>query len=236
MTLQRKIAPDFRDIENITLIKPAHQKLNNGCNVFCFNSGDQELVRIEWIFGNQRFNTEKPLLNVAVNTMLTEGTNKLTAAQIADKVDFYGAFLQVDFGHDQSQVVLYSLNKHLQHTLPVIHDIITDSIFPEKELETFVRNQQQKLQVSLQKNDVVARRTFNKALFGDTLYGFSAEAEDYKTLVREDMLAHFKQMYRPSNCTIIIAGKIEQEILDLITGTFDKDWTNATVKSDTTQP
>ncbi|MDB5090838.1 MAG: peptidase, partial [Mucilaginibacter sp.] len=144
MTIDRKQAPEFRAIDNINLLRPAHQKLDNGCNIFCFNSGDQELVRIEWVFGNQRFNPEKPLLNVAVNTMLTEGTGKLTAARIADKVDFYGAFLQVDYGYDNSVVTLYSLNKHLQHTLPVLKDILTDSIFPENELETYIRNQQQK--------------------------------------------------------------------------------------------
>jgi zinc protease len=236
MTLQRKEAPEFRAIDNINLVRPAHQKLDNGCNVFCFNSGDQELVRIEWIFGNQRFNPEKPLLNVAVNTMLTEGTSKLTAAQLADKVDFYGAFLQVDYGYDNSLVTLYSLNKHLQHTLPVLKDILTDSIFPEKELETYIRNQQQKLQVSMRKNDFVARRNFNKALYGDTSYGLGADADTFKTLHRDDMLAHFTQMYQPSNCTIIISGKIEPAILELITNTFDTDWTNPAIKSDTNQP
>ena len=236
MTLQRKEAPEFRAIDNITLLRPAHQKLDNGCNIFCFSSGDQELVRIEWIFGNQRFNPEKPLLNVAAHTLLTEGTGKLTAAQIADKVDFYGAFLQVDYGYDNSVVTLYSLNKHLQHTLPVLKDILTDSIFPEKELETYIRNQQQKLQVSMQKNDYVARRAFNKALYGDTSYGLGADADTFKTLHREDLLVHFKQMYQPSNCTIIISGKIEPEILELITNTFDKDWINSTIKSDTSQP
>jgi zinc protease len=236
MTIDRKTAPEFGAIDNINLLRPAHQKLDNGCNVFCFNSGDQELVRIEWVFNNQRFDAEKPLLNVAVNTMLTEGTGKLTASQIADKVDFYGAFLQVDYSYDQSQVTLYSLNKHLQHTLPVIYDILTNSIFPEKELETYIRNQQQKLQVNLQKNDFVARRKFNNAIYGNTLYGLSADADDFKTLHRNDMLHHFKQMYQPSNCTIIIAGKIEPDIFDLITDTFDKDWKNGVEKPDTNQP
>ncbi len=236
MTIDRKNAPEFRTFDNMNLIKPAHQKLDNGCNVFCFNSGDQELVRIEWVFENQRFDKNKPLLNVAVNTMLTEGTGSLTAAQIADKVDFYGAFLQVDYGYDHSQVTLYSLNKHLQHTLPVIKDVLTDSIFPEKELETFIRNQQQKLQVSLQKNDFIARRIFNKALYGDSLYGLAADNDSYKTLHRADMLHHFKQMYQPSNCTIVIAGKIESEILELITNTFDKDWVNSAELSDVSQP
>ena len=186
MKLERTIAPEFNAVGQIELIKPEQINLDNGCKIFCFNSSDQDLVRIEWIFSNLRFDPAKPLLNVAVNTMLTEGTSKLSAAQIADKIDFYGAFLQVDYGYDHSQVVLYTLTRHLAATLPVLKDIITDSVFPEKELATFIRNQQQKLQVSLQKNDVVARRKFNKAVYGDTIYGLGADMDDYKTLHRED--------------------------------------------------
>ena len=236
MTIDRKLAPDYRAIDHINLIHPEHTKLGNGCNVYCFNSGDQELVRIEWIFNNLRFNPAKPLLNMAVNTMLNDGTKTLTGAQIADKIDFYGAFLQVEYGYDHSEVTLYSLNKHLPSTLPVIMDILTNSIFPEKELETFIRNQQQKLQVSLQKNDVLARRNFNKALYGDTIYGYAAVADDYKTLHRDDMLVHYQQMYQPSNCTIVIAGKIEQETLDLLKDTFDNNWTNSEKTADINQP
>lgn len=234
--MNRKTAPDYKAIDHINLIHPEHTKLGNGCNVYCFNSGDQELVRIEWIFNNLRFNPANPLLNMAVNTMLNDGTKMLTGAQIADKIDFYGAFLQVEYGYDHSEVTLYSLNKHLPSTLPVIMDILTNSIFPEKELETFIRNQQQKLQVSLQKNDVVARRNFNKALYGDTIYGFSAIADDYKSLHRDDLLVHYQQMYQPSNCTIVIAGKIEQETLDLLKDTFDSKWTNPGKNADITQP
>jgi len=90
--------------------------------------------------------------------------------------------------------------------------------------------------VNLQKNDYVARRAFNRAIYGDTLYGFSAEADDFKSLQRDDIQKHFKQMYQPANCTIIIAGKIEPDMLKLITAAFDKNWTNTTTNPDTTQP
>jgi zinc protease len=236
MKLERKTAPEFKAVGQIELIRPEQIHLDNGCKMFCFNSGDQDLVRIEWIFGNLRFDPAKPLLNVAVNTMLTEGTPKLSAAQIADKIDFYGAFLQVDYGYDHSQVVLYTLTRHLAATLPVMKDIITDSVFPEKELATFIRNQQQKLQVSLQKNDVVGRRKFNKAIYGNTIYGLGAEPDDYKTLRREDMLEHFKQMYQPSNCTILVSGRAEQSTLDLLKESFGKQWSNYSIKADTSQP
>jgi len=234
--VNRKIAPESQPIDHINLLHPEHTKLPNGCNIYCFNSGDAELVRIEWIFSNLRFDPAKPLLNVATNTMLSEGTKTRTAAQIADTIDFYGAFLQNEYGYDNSEVTLFSLNKHLPNTLPIIKDILTNANFPEKELETYIRNQQQKLQVSLQKNDVVARRGFNKALYGDTIYGFAGVADDFKTLHREDMLAHYREMYQPSNCTIIIAGKIEPETIELLSQIFGEEWTNPVEKADTTQP
>ncbi|MBD1392348.1 insulinase family protein [Mucilaginibacter sp. ZB1P21] len=233
--LNRETPPQFNGVDNIKLIHPQASQLANGCKIFTFDSGDQDLVRIEFIFNNLKFDTKKPLLNVATNTMLTEGTSKLNAAQIADTVDFYGAFLQVDYSYDHSQVTLYSLTKHLRTTLAVIKDILTDSIFPEKELETFVRNQQQKLQVSMQKNDFVARRIFNKALYGETIYGLGAEPEDFKSLTRADLLTHFQQMYQPANCTAIVAGKADPEILNAVNELFEGNWGEVTAVVDTKQ-
>ncbi|MBE9585200.1 insulinase family protein [Mucilaginibacter sp. JRF] len=236
MTIDRTTAPEFKAINDISLIEPQHIKLANGCNVFCFNNGGQELLRMEWVFGNLRFDAAKPLLNQAIMALLTEGTQNYTSAQIADKVDFYGAFLQAEYGFDHSQVTLFSLNKHLSETLPMVKEVLTNAIFPQKEVETYVRNQQQKLQVSLQKNDVVARRVFNKALNGDTIYGFAAEATHYQALDRADLLEHYKHMFRPDNCTLIIAGKIEQQALDMINDLFGKSWENNGEPADTTQP
>jgi zinc protease len=232
--LNRTIAPQFGAIDHINLIEPGHTVLPNGCQVYWFNSGDQELVRMEWIFGNLRFDEANPLLNMATNSMVTNGTSALTATQIADKIDYYGAFLQAEYGYDHSQITLYSLNRHLEHTLPVILDVLTDAQFPENELETFIRNQQQKLQVSLQKNDILARRAFNKAVYGNTIYGQSGEAADYQQLQRADLVAHYKRMYQPANCTLIIAGKVNEATLQQITGAFNS-WTNYSDTANTTQ-
>ncbi|TWR31148.1 insulinase family protein [Mucilaginibacter pallidiroseus] len=234
--LDRKTAPAFNGVDNIKLIKPQHKQLDNGCNLYTFNAEGQELVRIEFIFSNLRFNPANPLLNVAVNSMLTDGTTTLTAAQIADKVDYYGAFLQVDYNYDQSQATLYSLTKHLQHTLPVVKEILTDSIFPEKELNTYVRNQQQKLQVSLQKNDFVARRLFNEALFGKTIYGLGATPDDFNALTQDSMQQHFSAMYQPANCTIIVAGQIDNVLVQQLTNTFEGSWRANQPEADTSQP
>lgn len=234
--LDRTTAPGFKTVDHISLIKPEHIKLANGCEFFYFNSGDQELLRLEWIFANKRFDAAKPLLNVVVNTMLTEGTATRTAAQIADEIDFYGAFIQVDYGYDHSSLTLYTLTKHLPKLLPVISDILTESNFPQKEVDTFIVTHKQKLQVGLQKNDVLARRQFNRALYGSTAYGFTTEIADYDNIKRDDLLNHFKEVYQPQNCTMVVAGKIDDDSLQLLTGTFGNNWKGNGHAVDTTQP
>ena len=58
------------------------------------------------------------------------------------------------------------LNKHLNDVLPVVAEIITDSIFPEEELAIYKQNQNQKLQVNLKKCDFVANRLIDEYVFG----------------------------------------------------------------------
>jgi zinc protease len=232
--LNRTLAPDFHSVDELTLIRPQEIQLENGCKIFSFNSGEQELVRLEWIFNNLGFNPAKPLSNSAVNTLLTEGTSTRTAAQIAAEIDFFGSFLQVESSADQSQVTLYSLNKNLSATLPVVKDILTNSIFPDKELETYIRNQQQKLQVHLQKNDVLGRRKLNQALYKGTIYGYAPEVEDYVQIKKDDLELHFRQQYQPANCTLVVSGKVDEQVVNLISDTF-ADWQN-TVTANFTQP
>jgi zinc protease len=100
--------------------------------------------------------------------MISEGTHTLSSAEIASKIDYYGAFFQAEFSYDQSSLNLFSLNKYLPETLPIIKEMLTGAIFPEKELDILLTNQKQKLKVGLEKNANLARRAFTAALFGDS--------------------------------------------------------------------
>jgi predicted Zn-dependent peptidase len=218
--LDRTTAPQFKNIEDIHFIKASKHQLANDIPVFIINAGEQELVRIEFIFKNVNWDIQKPLLSLAANTMLNDGTSNLSGAEIANKIDYYGAFFQTEYGLDRSAVVLYSLNKHLPNTLPIIKEVLTDSVYPEKEVDTFINNQKQKLKVSLEKNDFLARRQFSKAIFGDTIYGFSSNLEDYDALNQADLRQHFQQTYHPENCTIVVSGKVNEDILTLLNSLF----------------
>ncbi|MEO5910921.1 MAG: pitrilysin family protein [Pelobium sp.] len=218
--LDRNIAPDFKQIEEVTFIHAKKHVLANKIPVFVGNAGEQDLVRIEFIFQNTSWQLDKPLMPSVTNSMLTEGTHSLSSAQIASKIDYYGAFFQPEYSYDHSSLTLYSLNKYVGDTLPLIKEMLTGSIFPQKELETYLRNQKQKLKIALEKNSVVAKRLFTETLFGDSLYGYPNQLEDYDNVKRENLLAYYQKVYHPANCTIVISGKIDDSVLKLVADLF----------------
>jgi zinc protease len=224
--LNRTITPEFRQVNDINFIQPQSQQLDNGIQVFTINAGKQDLVRIEFIFENVNWDKLKPLQAIAVNHLINNGTSQFSARDIAEKVDYYGAFLQTEYGADQSSVKLYTLNKHLGSVLPIVQSILTDSIFPENELGIFVQNQKQALQVNLQKNDFLARKHFASAVFGDTAYGSDIKLSDYDNIQQQDLAAYFRAAYKPENCTIFVAGRFEQQEFTLLNNTFGKNWSN----------
>jgi len=224
--LNRTLAPAYNQVNDINFIAPAYKQLNNGVKVYTFNAGQKELVRIEFIFDNVNWDQNKPLQAVTVNSLINNGTAKLSAKEIAEQVDYYGAFLQTDYGADHITVTLYSLSKHLPSVLPIIKAILTESSFPQHELDIFIQNQKQKLQVNLQKNDFLARKTFAHAVFGDTAYGSDISMADYDALKREDLVDYYHAAFKPENCIIIAAGKFEDKEFALLDQFFGNEWAN----------
>ncbi|MGK6351343.1 M16 family metallopeptidase [Parapedobacter sp. DT-150] len=222
--LDRTVPPAYHPVTGFELIKPRHLAFPNGLQAFVFNAGEQDLVRIEWIVGNVFDQEDQALLNTGVTDLLLEGTSTFSSAQIAEQIDFHGAFLVPEYGYDQSSLTLFSLNKHLNQVLPLVKDVLTDSVFPEKELSTYIRNNQQRLQVSLKKNSFVARRLFNKTIFGSTRYGYVPEVADYDGITSEALLSRFRQQYAPSNCTLILSGNVTEEVIDSVGRLFGRDW------------
>lgn len=225
--LNRTNAPAFKQVNDINFIKPTANNLANGIPVYTVNAGDTDLVRIEFIFENVNWDVRKPLQAVAVNGLINNGTKTLTAKEIAEKVDYYGAFLQTDYSADHTTITLYSLTKHLPSVLPIVWSILNESIFPQQELDIYKQNQKQKLQVSLQKNDYLARKTFAHAIFGHTAYGSDINLADYDQLQQQDLLAYYQAAFQPKNCTVIVAGKFVESDFKVLNQIFGGEWNNA---------
>jgi hypothetical protein len=65
-------------------------------------------------------------------------------------------------------VTLYTLNRYCRETLSVLHSMVTEPVFPEKEFATVVDMNLQRLQVNLANVEYLSQRSLLGSLFGES--------------------------------------------------------------------
>ena len=213
----RTQSPPIKEILNIDLPKAESFKLDNGIPVNVINKGTQDILKLEVAFFAGRPYEEKHLAARATSSMLKEGTESFDSAQIAEKVDFYGGTLSIPFSLDTSNIILYSLSHHFENLLPILAEVVLAPRFPKEELDTFIQNNNHRLQIDLSKTDVVAYRKVTEYIFGkDHPYGYNSFPETYALLNRDDLVQHYQKNYSCKNCAIFLSGKVTSAEIKLL--------------------
>ncbi|MCB9192539.1 MAG: insulinase family protein [Flavobacteriales bacterium] len=207
--LERTIQPSFGKIEDIKLMEPKVHHLDNGIPIFSIDAGAQEVLRIELVFDAGTACSDQKLVASATNKLLTEGTTSHSAKEIAESVDFFGAYLETDVSHDDSSLVLYTLSKHLKSTIGTLAEVYFDANFPERELETYLLKHKQEQLVNEQKVSYLCAKGFSAALFGtEHPYGRSADISDYDQIGRDALVQFHESSIRDRVKYILVAGKL----------------------------
>lgn len=221
MELNRKQQPGIQVLSELRPHEPEVAQLDNGISVYQFDSAEQDIVKIELLFEAGKWYEKQPLIANFTNKMLREGTHHLSSKNIAELIDYHGAHIETSSDKDMAYVALYSLNKHLDKTLPILAELVMESVFPEEELETLKQNRKQKFIVNNEKVRYVAKKRFNALLFGNHHpYGRIIEMEDFDRIVREDLAEFHKQRYTAKNCKIVVSGKLQNGVFSELNRVF----------------
>jgi len=216
----RKQAPVIVDAVDFDLRLKHAEKivLNNGVEVYAVNAGAEEVISLEWVFYAGNWFEEKNLVAATSNFLLRNGTQQKTAFQLNEHFEYYGAYLNRACYNETATVTLHCLNKHIQELLPVVRELITDSVMPQEELDTYRQNMKQRLKVNLKKSDFVASRLIDAYVYGeDHPYGKYTRLDDFDLLNREELMSFYKQYYQQGKFVMFVAGRLPsgwQEMLN----------------------
>jgi zinc protease len=219
----RKNAPPIVDAVNLKLQLKPYQKyvLKNDVEVYAIDAGAEEVMMIEWVFYAGNWFEEKNLQAATTNFFLKNGTRTKTAFQINEYFEYYGAYLNRNCYPETSTLSLHCLSKNIAELLPVVKELLTESVFPEDELAIYKQNMQQRLAVNMQKCDFVAGRLIDTYLFGeDHPYGRVSKHEYFDALQREQLVAFYKEYYQQGKFVIFMAGKLPANIETLLNDNF----------------
>ena len=219
--IDREKAPEYQQVDKVEIQQPQRFDLNNGVPVHVLGAGSQEVVRIEFIFDAGSWFQKQPLLATATCSMLNEGTRSYSALELAERIDYYGAFLELKTDQDVAILGLYTLNKHLEQVLPLFAEIVCSPTFPQEEFETYIANAQHRFLVNQKQVGILARTEFMERIFGQNHpYGRKITAGHFDQLERAQIVEFFNSRYTNSERRIVVAGNVPESLLPLLEGHF----------------
>jgi len=222
-SIDRTVAPKIIDAVDLDLHLKPYSKyiLKNGTEVYAIDAGAEEVMMVEVVYYAGDWYEENRLVAAATNFMLKNGTTKKSAFQINEHFEYYGSYLSRACYNETSTITLHTLTKHIDKLLPVVREMLTDSIFPEEELAVYKKIMQQRLSVNLLKCDFVAQRTIDAYVYGEEHpYGRISRLEDFDALKREQLVEFYKNYYLDGKFITFIAGKLPQNLEQLLNQNF----------------
>lgn len=216
--------------QSSTLIRPHREVLPNGITVIVHENHSNPTVAIA---GNLKAGSyfdppgKKGVASLTAN-MLSRGTNKRTALEIAREIDFVGATIGTSAGVESADFNARALKKDLPLVMDILSDELRNANFPQDQFERAKGEMLSNLEQSKELPEARAFRAFYNSVFpaGHPYHELTFEQAqaELQAITRDDLVSFHKKYYRPDTMIIVIAGDVTAaEAIDLVKRYFG-DW------------
>ncbi len=231
----RKNQPQPGPTSSFTLPVASSFKLGNGLTVMLVEQHKLPVVSAHAVVltGSDANPVNKPGLASFTAAMLTEGTNRRTAPQIADDAAQIGSTVRSYSTADYSAAAIETLKQNIGTALDLLSDVVLDPKFDPTDIER-IRKQRATQILQIKDQPVqLALGAFLRQVYGSNHpYGYReiGTADSNKTITRDDMMNFWKQGYAPGNSALVLAGDITQAEARNLAEKYFGNWKGDTTK------
>ena len=172
--------------------------------------------------------SDKKGLAHLVSAVITKGTEKLSALEIAEKIESIGAGLGADASTDYFALSLKTVSADFLEMLELLGEIMRSPTFPESEVELERKLTLQGIKSQKEQPFNVAFNQLRQQMYPQHPYGVSVLGTEASvaSLTREDLQDYHQTYFRPDNLVISMSGRITKEQgINFISQVFG-DWQN----------
>ncbi len=222
--------PPIKDFDMVEM-SPVHSEiLDNGVKLNIIDRGNQPVCRLDIVFSGGIYEQAHPIVAQTVVSSVRYGAEGFTSEEIAEKLDFCGAWFSGTAHDHHTSFTLYSTNSCFAEILPMIESMIKNPTFPEKECSVHIGRMESRLKTKMQKVDYLATMAFYNKFFGDSHpLGRMTSIDDIKSLNVEMLRDFVREYYNSMNCEIFISGLPDENIINEIKNRFGIRWGNQTL-------
>ena len=208
---------------------PVHRsQLANGITVLTIANPTADIVSGRFFIpaGSRWETPEQAGLAQLLTSVLMKGTERLSALEIADRVESVGAGLGAETTTDYIKLSLKTVKSDLVDIFKLAGEILRTPSFPEAQIELERKLILQAIKSQTEQPFNNAYRQLRTALYGEHPYSRSTlgTATTMGQITRQDLVDYHQTHVRPDRLIISLAGRITPaEAIDLVSQVFG-DW------------
>ncbi len=169
---------------------------------------------------------EKAGLAHLLASVITKGTQGLSSAQIAERIESVGASLGADTAADYFLISLKTVSRDFRGIFQLAGEILRSPTFPQKEFELEQYLTLQDIRSQQEQPFNVAYNQLRQLIYGEHPYGVSVlgTQETVSKLTRQDLQDFHHSYFQPNKMVVSISGRLKPEVaFQLVEETFG-DW------------
>jgi len=204
--------------------------LDNGMVVLAVENPAADIVaaRILIKAGGRYESLEQAGLSHLLSSVLTKGTDRLSAHEIAEQVESVGASLGTDAATDYCLLSLKTVAADFAEILELAAHLLRSPSFPEAEVQLERRLTLQGIRSMQEQPFSVANHQLRQAMYRNHPYALSILGTETSVsqLERSDLQRYHQTYFRPDNMVVSIVGRLPpEEAIALVDQKFG-DWQN----------
>jgi zinc protease len=212
---QQEQPPPPSQPRSVQFPKPVEKRLKNGLRVIAVERPGSSLVSAQVLIKHGGEVDPPQLAGLAdmTATLLTKGTEKRSAPQIAEAIEALGGSLESGARWDASVANLTIMSSRIEPAMEILADVVRRPTFKEEEIERLRQQTLDDLSVAMSQPGTVARFVASRVVFGDAPYGhpLAGTPEAIGRIKRDDIVRLHSTYYRPDNAMLVIGGDIKAE-------------------------
>ena len=204
------------------------ETLDNGLEVVVVTSDEIPWVSASWylLAGANYEPADKSGLAATTAELLRQGTEKHSADEIAELLDYHAIKLNGNAGHETTAIRVGSLTKDVDLAVQCLAEVVRTPVFPDKEVKRYIAQAANAMKISEADSGYWADREFRKRIYGRHFLSRLAggTSDSLPKITRQDLVDYHRSQYMPNGSVLVFSGDIAADRAVELAKKYFGDW------------
>ena len=211
------LRPAIHNFTDLSLTCPTPVRLPNGMPLWVIGNGEDEVCRLTLIMGGGAMHEIKSMLAYIAAANVLQGNRLQSPAEVAEALDYHGAWKSSQ-AHDFCSILsISSLNEHLEKMAELFLNCVSQPSLPTDELEVTQHRLAGHCATSRQQVKTLASEAMRQLYYGPHHpLARITTPEGIMSITPQEVKQFHAQHYNSSNCRVIVSGKVTDRELAIV--------------------